>query len=161
MNQKPQLYIAGMGMESPCGHIDFYPNGGYDQPGCSLFDMPVSLDSMVDPDSSSTAAIDTMGRHLVACSHNRGIELYIESLQEESKCHFIGHECESDEKFQDGLCFDCGLRHSALKSELKVKFYREIVILFKPQRLKSSYIKKKNSNGSEAMQATTSTLLSF
>ena len=117
MNQKPQLYIAGMGMESPCGHIDFYPNGGYDQPGCSLFDMPVSLDSMVDPDSSSTAAIDTMGRHLVACSHNRGIELYIESLQEESKCHFIGHECESDEKFQDGLCFDCGLRHSALKSE--------------------------------------------
>ena len=119
---KPQLYIAGMGMETPCGHIDFYPNGGYDQPGCSLFDMPVSLDSMVDPDSSSTAAIDTMGRHLVACSHNRGIELYIESLQEESKCHFIGHECESDEKFQDGLCFDCGLRHSALKSLKKVQF---------------------------------------
>lgn len=104
------ILMGGMGMESPCGHIDFYPNGGYDQPGCSLFDMPVSLDSMVDPDSSSTAAIDTMGRHLVACSHNRGIELYIESLQEESKCHFIGHECESDEKFQDGLCFDCGLR---------------------------------------------------
>ena len=63
-------------MEAPCGHIDFYPNGGFNQPGCSLFDMPVSLDSMVDsmvdPESTSTAA-DTVGRHLVACSHNRGI----------------------------------------------------------------------------------------
>ena len=47
----------------------------------------------------------------MACSHNRGIELYIESLRDEkdnSKCHFIGHQCESYEKFQEGLCFDCG-----------------------------------------------------
>ena len=70
------MNFSGMGMEAPCGHIDFYPNGGFNQPGCSLFDMPVSLDSMVDsmvdPESTSTAA-DTVGRHLVACSHNRGI----------------------------------------------------------------------------------------
>ena len=70
------MNFSGMGMETPCGHIDFYPNGGFNQPGCSLFDMPVSLDSMVDsmvdPESTSTAA-DTVGRHLVACSHNRGI----------------------------------------------------------------------------------------
>ena len=36
------------------------------------------------------------------------IELYIESLRDDSQCHFIGHECDSQEAFEDGLCFDCG-----------------------------------------------------
>merc|ERR1719220_1983167 len=64
---------------------------------------------MVDPDSSSTAAIDTMGRHLVACSHNRGIELYIESLRStRTKCQLVAHRCDSYEDFVAGECFDCG-----------------------------------------------------
>lgn len=109
-------FNLGYGMESPCGHIDFYPNGGFDQPGCSLFDMPVSLDNM-------DTARDTMGRHLVACSHNRGIELYIESLRS-SQCQLVAHRCDSYEAFEQGRCFDCGLlgQNCAILGERAIEY---------------------------------------
>ena len=119
-------------MAEPCGHVDFYPNGGADQPGCSLFDMPVSLDAMVAPDTTMANTADTMGRHLVACSHNRGIDLYIESLRS-TTCHMIGHECSSYELFEEGLCFDCGpnsencvrLGHKAVEHKEYIKNSRQ------------------------------------
>jgi len=102
------LLVFGYGMVEPVGHVDFYPNGGNGQPGCSMLDVPAGVDTMVDPEH----AFDAFGRHMVACSHMRAVELYIESLDHARSpgdtCPMVGYECTSYEEFTEGLCFECG-----------------------------------------------------
>ena len=57
------LYEAGFGMMQAIGHADFYPNGGFDQPGCRTL--------------------------AVGCSHGRSHEYYLSSI--DSSCDMTGH----------------------------------------------------------------------
>lgn len=35
------LRFLGYGMSQPCGHLDFYPNDGKEQPGCDITQTPL------------------------------------------------------------------------------------------------------------------------
>jgi len=88
---------SGFGVMQKVGHLDFYPNGGLSQPGCKNKDMCKHI--MM----GNIGAISDK----VACSHNRAIHLFIESLTR-SSCTFKGVMCKSYEKFKNGDCGQCG-----------------------------------------------------
>ncbi|KAK2725181.1 hypothetical protein QYM36_001582, partial [Artemia franciscana] len=90
------LIMGGLGAWAPMGHIDFYPNGGRMQKGCSnLF-----LGAVTDIIFSSTPGD---GRSL--CNHRRAYKFFTDSVV--PKCLFPAFPCESYEKFLAGECFPC------------------------------------------------------
>lgn len=69
-----------LGMGTPFAHVDFYPNGGRDQPGCG-------------------------GLLEIDCDHGRAPLYYIESLKHRDKCHFLAFKCKGGMKaFRSGEC---------------------------------------------------------
>uniref|UniRef100_G3TFE2 Lipase I n=1 Tax=Loxodonta africana TaxID=9785 RepID=G3TFE2_LOXAF len=76
---------SGLGIKEPLGHIDFYPNGGKNQPGC-----PKSIFS---------------GIEFFKCDHQRAVYLFMASLK--TQCNFISFPCASYKDYKTGLCVDC------------------------------------------------------
>lgn len=101
------FYKGGLGMEQAVGHVDFYPNGGKVQPGCSFLDFPYMPTISGDVDTISLPAADSVARNLFACGHNRVIDLYTDSILSSGACPMVGHKCDSYEEFQTGSCFSC------------------------------------------------------
>uniref|UniRef100_A0A147BX95 Putative phospholipase n=1 Tax=Ixodes ricinus TaxID=34613 RepID=A0A147BX95_IXORI len=66
-----------MGIDKQCGHVDFYPNGGSRQPGCSWFS--------------------------IGCSHRRSAEYFVESLRKED-CKFVSYSCTNGLQDSVGAC---------------------------------------------------------
>lgn len=98
------ILLLGYGMVQPVGHLDFYVNGGMEQPGCHLVDIPLT---------AITIDMITAGRELVACNHLRAIEFFIDSLLPDAE--YIGYECPDYDSFLQGQCYTCGMenRHCA------------------------------------------------
>ncbi|XP_072172535.1 inactive pancreatic lipase-related protein 1-like [Diadema setosum] len=76
-----KLSEGGVGISQRVGHSDFYPNGGYAQPGCRWW--------------------------MVGCSHARSHLYFIESVKL-PQCRFSAIPCESEEDFAAGRCQSCG-----------------------------------------------------
>ncbi|XP_057318077.1 pancreatic lipase-related protein 2-like [Microplitis mediator] len=88
---------GGLGITQPVGHIDFYPNGGRNQPGCNNG----VLNSITLERGSFFRGI----KRFLGCNHIRSYDYFIESIN--TKCPFIAVPCSSWKNFQEGKCFDC------------------------------------------------------
>ncbi|KAK3925396.1 Pancreatic triacylglycerol lipase [Frankliniella fusca] len=84
-NAKP-VTLLGFGMMHAIGHIDFYLNGGVDQPGCSTpnVTMPKSILDVV------TIPVNALSE-LISCSHSRSYEYFTEALNN-TDCRMWGHK---------------------------------------------------------------------
>ncbi|XP_051006325.1 lipase member I [Acomys russatus] len=96
---------SGLGILQPLGHIDFYPNGGKQQPGC-----PTSIFS---------------GTSYIKCDHQRAIYLFLAAF--ETNCNFVSFPCRSYKDYQGGLCVDCGTlyKDSCPRLGNQAKLWRE------------------------------------
>ncbi|XP_037765488.1 phospholipase A1 member A isoform X1 [Chelonia mydas] len=73
------------GIRIPVGHIDYFINGGKDQPGCPRF--------------------ISSGYNYLICDHMRAVHLYVSAL--ENSCPMMAFPCSSHENFLAGHCLDC------------------------------------------------------
>jgi len=74
------------GMLTPVGDIDFYPNGGYKQPGCITYTS--------DNSTGDNESVDTYAWN---CSHGRGPKFFLNSILQPN-CFTTQHKC-SDHKY--------------------------------------------------------------
>ncbi|KAG7484357.1 hypothetical protein MATL_G00048290 [Megalops atlanticus] len=77
--------MDALGFRAPLGHIDFYANGGADQPGC-----PKTIFS---------------GKEYFVCDHQRSVFLFLCSLNK--TCNITVYPCPSYNDFLDGKCLQC------------------------------------------------------
>ncbi|XP_064929185.1 lipase member H isoform X2 [Columba livia] len=75
----------GLGYTEALGHIDFYPNGGTDQPGC-----PLTIFS---------------GLQYFKCDHQRSVLLFMSSLKQ--SCNITAYPCDSYRNYRNGKCTSC------------------------------------------------------
>ncbi|XP_023606360.1 lipase member H isoform X3 [Myotis lucifugus] len=78
--------ITALGYKEPLGNIDFYPNGGLDQPGC-----PKTIFG---------------GMQYFKCDHQKSVYLYLSSLRE--NCTVTAYPCDSYRDYRNGKCVSCG-----------------------------------------------------
>ncbi|XP_011348633.1 uncharacterized protein LOC105285827 isoform X2 [Ooceraea biroi] len=93
-----QLILGGLGSWQPMGDVDYYPNGGKMQSGCSnIFLGAVS-------DIIWSSAVE--GRSL--CNHRRAYKFFTDSVS--PKCRFPAFPCDDGyEGLLKGDCFPCGI----------------------------------------------------
>ncbi|EFA06789.1 Vitellogenin-2-like Protein [Tribolium castaneum] len=95
------------GFKSSCGTIDFFPNGGSSQPGCTRIDL-LDIKSVAEP---------------ITCDHHRSWQFFIEAVLNPNE--FLATRCESYTKFKTGLCEKDEVPMGDLETKKTGDFYLE------------------------------------
>lgn len=88
---------GGLGMAAAIGHVDFYPNGGSNNPGC---DEPVEH-YIAQEKGSFFWGVQTF----FSCNHVRSHHFMTESIKSNDLVKAV--VCDSYEEFKEGRCFSC------------------------------------------------------
>lgn len=95
-----QFIRGGLGIVESIGHVDYYPNGGTDQPGCTKGVFQYIKDA-------NGSFFNGVKKYL-SCNHIRSHEYFLESITPNPKCKFVTVSCPSFQDFTSGKCFGCG-----------------------------------------------------
>ncbi|EHA99630.1 Pancreatic lipase-related protein 2 [Heterocephalus glaber] len=92
----PIIPSFGFGMSQTVGHLDFFPNGGEEMPGCNknILSTIIDLNGLWEGISN-----------VVACNHLQSYKYYSSSILNPDG--FLGYPCASYQEFQENGCFPC------------------------------------------------------
>ncbi|GFU39335.1 pancreatic triacylglycerol lipase [Nephila pilipes] len=92
-----KIRFIGFGMSQLVGHVDFFPNNGRRQPGCSKEKFLTFI----------TDGLREGMRRFGSCNHQRALDFYVSSINYR-KIVPVGYQCSSWEDFLAGKCTECG-----------------------------------------------------
>ncbi|CAG9830045.1 unnamed protein product [Diabrotica balteata] len=95
-----QFIRGGLGIVESIGHVDYYPNGGNEQPGCTKGVLQYIRDF--------NGSVFNGVKKYLGCNHVRSHEFFYESIKANPKCKFLTVSCSSFQDFTSGKCFGCG-----------------------------------------------------
>ena len=90
----------GLGLLQVVGHVDYYPNGGYNQPNC-----PATSSKLLNTLFSLAALCVECVENGISCSHSSSFDFFTDSI--ENKCKYTAYPCSSKADFDKGLCLKC------------------------------------------------------
>ncbi|KAF8791739.1 Pancreatic triacylglycerol lipase-like protein [Argiope bruennichi] len=93
MHTSNYLTGVGLGMGDAIGSIDFYPNGGNEQPACQMGNEFRNADAQVN--------IVTSLLTMASCYHNIALPYFMNSIHE---CKYLSVECENYKLYSEENC---------------------------------------------------------